>query len=233
MALSIAIIPARGGSKRLPKKNIKQFCGKPLIVWSIEAAIEYGKFDLVIVSTDSKEIAEVATLAGAYVPFIRPASIANDAATTDDVVLHAVNWLEKVEQKEVGLVTLLQPTSPLRDASDIREAMNLYNIKNAEAVISVCELDHPIQYCNRLPEDLSMSEFLPNNVPSRSQELSTYYRLNGAIYIFQRKYAENLRNMYSAFSYAYVMDRVKSIDIDTEYDFFIAECIKKLLKNNI
>lgn len=229
MSINIAIIPARGGSKRLPDKNLKLFCGKPLIVWTIDAAKNYGKFDLILVSTDSLKIANIASQAGASVPFIRPSSLASDNATTNDVIEHAVNWIEQNENTSISRVTLLQPTSPLRDSNDICHAMQLFSAKKADAVISVSELEHPIQYCNQLSDDLSMSGFLSKEAFYRSQDLATFYRLNGAIYIFDRKFVGNLNSIYSGHSFAYVMDKKKSIDIDDEYDFLIAECIKSNL----
>ncbi|HGY1050176.1 TPA: pseudaminic acid cytidylyltransferase [Aeromonas salmonicida subsp. pectinolytica] len=231
MPANIAIIPARGGSKRLPNKNILPFSGKPLITWTIEAALESKLFDMVLVSTDSQEIADIATHAGATVPFLRPAKLASDTATTNDVISHMVKWIE-VHYRAVSRITLLQPTSPLRDANNIKEAMALYDMKNALAVISVCELEHPIQYCNRLPADLSMEGFLPTAANRRSQELETYYRLNGAIYIFGREFVGNMSDIYSKGSLAYIMSKYKSIDIDDEFDFNMAEFIKDNLPSS-
>ncbi|MFM5213311.1 acylneuraminate cytidylyltransferase family protein [Aeromonas hydrophila] len=221
MSLNIAIIPARGGSKRLPNKNILPLAGKPLIVWTIEAALDSQLFDMVLVSTDSQAIADVSSLAGASVPFLRPAELASDTATTDDVVSHMVEWVEE-KHDIVAKITLLQPTSPLRDAGNIKEAMRLYDEKKASAVISICELDHPLQYCNRLPQDFSMHRFIQVADNRRSQELEPYYRLNGAIYIFDRCYVGSLSDIYSPSSFAYVMDKKKSVDIDDELDFAIA-----------
>ncbi|MGE6167756.1 cytidylyltransferase domain-containing protein [Aeromonas media] len=221
MSLKIAIIPARGGSKRLPNKNILPLNGKPLIVWTIEAALDSQLFDMVLVSTDSQDIADVSMSAGATMPFLRPAELASDTATTNDVISHMVGWVEK-EYDDVVRVTLLQPTSPLRDADNIREAMRLYDEKQASSVISVCELEHPIQYCNRLPSDLSMAGFIPARANQRTQELEIYYRLNGAIYIFERRFVGSLSDIYSAGSFAYLMDKKKSVDIDDAYDFALA-----------
>lgn len=222
MSLNIAVIPARGGSKRLPNKNIKPLKGKPLIVWTIEAALQYGGFDIVIVSTDSQKIADVAKAAGAFVPFLRPAELATDTSTTEGVIGHIVEWIEKNFEK-VARVTLLQPTSPLRDAEEICNAIALYDKMQALAVVSVCELEHPIQYCNLLPENLSLEGFIPKNLNKRSQDLDTYYRLNGAIYIFDRKFVGALKDIYCKGAFAYVMNKWKSIDIDDKHDFQMAE----------
>ncbi|MFQ1762957.1 cytidylyltransferase domain-containing protein [Aeromonas veronii] len=221
MSLSIAIIPARGGSKRLPNKNVLPLSGKPLIVWTIEAALDSQLFDMVLVSTDSQVIADVSMSAGAAIPFLRPAELASDTATTNDVICHMVEWVE-THYSPVTKVTLLQPTSPLRDVDNIKEAMALYDEKEASAVISVCEVDHPIQYCNRLSSDLSMNGFIPAIKNIRSQELEIYYRLNGAIYIFDRSFVGSLSDIYSDGSFAYIMDKDKSIDIDGELDFLLA-----------
>jgi CMP-N,N'-diacetyllegionaminic acid synthase len=222
MSLNIAIIPARGGSKRLPNKNILPLVDKPLIVWTIEAALDSQLFDMVLVSSDSQDIADVSMSVGAMVPFLRPAELASDTATTNDVVNHMVKWVES-EHDAVERVTLLQPTSPLRNADNIREAMELYDEKKASAVISVCELDHPIQYCNRLPSDLSMDGFIPAAANKRSQDLEPYYRLNGAIYIFERRLVGELSNIYTNGAFAYVMDKHSSVDIDDVVDFNYAK----------
>ena len=158
-------------------------------------------------------------------PFLRPAELATDTATTNDVISHMVKWVES-KYREVARVTLLQPTSPLRNANHIKEAMDLYNIKNASAVISVCELEHPIQYCNRLPDNLSMAGFIPTIANRRSQELERYYRVNGAIYIFDRQYVGSLSDIYSSKSFAYIMEKSASIDIDDAFDLYLSECIK-------
>lgn len=221
MSLKIAIIPARGGSKRLPNKNILPLDGKPLIVWTIEAALDSQLFDMVLVSTDSQDIADISISAGAMVPFLRPVELANDTATTNDVVSHMVKWVE-AEHDVVELVALLQPTSPLRDADNIKDAMKLYEEKNASSVISVCELDHPIQYCNRLPNDFSMKDFVTVSANKRTQDLEPYYRLNGAIYIFERKFVGFLSEIYSDNSFSYIMNKESSVDIDDEYDFLFA-----------
>ncbi|AWA06173.1 acylneuraminate cytidylyltransferase family protein [Aeromonas hydrophila] len=225
MNLNIAIIPARGGSKRLPNKNKLPLAGKPLITWTIEAALESQLFDLVLVSTDSQDIANISADSGAIVPFIRPAELATDTATTNDVISHMVKWVES-QYRAVDMVTLLQPTSPLRNANHIKGAMALYKMKNASAVISVCELEHPIQYCNKLPDNLSMAGFIPTIANRRSQELERYYRVNGAIYMFDRQYVGALSDIYSSNSFAYIMEKSASIDIDDAFDLYLSECIK-------
>ncbi len=219
----IAIIPARGGSKRLPGKNIKLLCGKPLIAWTIEAALESKVFDHVFVSTDCDEIAQVAKVFGAEVPFLRPTEIATDTATTNDVVTHLVAWFEEEHNREVTTVAILQPTSPLRNAQHIQESFKVMRDKQAEAIVSVCELEHPIQFCNKLGSDGSMDNFIDSKNLKRTQELEPYYRINGAIYIFNREYVSKLSELYSEGTYSYLMSSYLSVDIDTEYDFKLAE----------
>lgn len=228
MTFRIALIPARGGSKRLPDKNIKVLNGKPLIAWTIIAAKESGLFDEVIVSTDSENIATIAKKYGANVPFIRPQNISDDTATTAEVVRHAVNFIQQAGKCSIDTVCLLQPTSPLRTASHIKEAFDLYNEKKANSVISVCKVEHSIQLCNKLNETLSMDGFIKLEDNKRSQEHPVYYRLNGAIYIFDKIHFENISKIYDQNSYAYIMNRTSSIDIDEREDFIFAESLFRL-----
>lgn len=217
--MKIAIIPARGGSKRLPGKNIKILGDKPLIAWTIEAAIKSKVFDHVFVSTDNEEIASISKEYGAEVPFLRPAELASDTATTNDVVTHLVDWYEAENSNKVSLVAILQPTSPLRNATHINEAFVEMQGKNAKAIISVCELEHPIQFCNRLGSGKSMAGFIKQEDMKRTQDLSPTYRLNGAIYIFDRNYVSRMDELYSEGAFAYIMSSRDSVDIDTKDDF--------------
>lgn len=222
--MKIAIIPARGGSVRLPGKNIKVLSGKPMIAWSIEAALDSTLFDRVLVSTDCQEISDIAERYGAIVPCLRPAILASDTATTNDVISHMVGIVE-AQWGSVNTITLLQPTSPLRTASNIVEAHALYEKMEALSVISVCEMEHPVQLCNKLPADHSMSGFVQEKYNVRSQELESHYRINGAIYIFDRTFVGSLTAIYGDKSYAYIMRQDDSIDIDSMLDFDIAEII--------
>lgn len=220
--MKIAIIPARGGSKRLPGKNIKDLAGKPMIAWTIEAALDSQVFDHVFVSTDDEKIAEVAKQAGAKVPFLRPSELATDEATTNDVVTHLVEWFESEYNQQVSTIATLQPTSPLRNAQHIKEAMYLMEKKTAKAVVSVCEVEYPIQFCNTLKKDGSMEGFIKPENLKRTQELEPYYRLNGAIYIFKKGYVGKLTDLYSKGTYAYVMGVRESVDVDTGQDYELA-----------
>nr|WP_067287450.1 acylneuraminate cytidylyltransferase family protein [Marinobacterium profundum] len=221
--MNIAIIPARGGSKRLPGKNIKLLAGKPMIVWSVEAALDSGIFDKVIVSTDSDKIAKIAIDIGANVPFIRPSFLARDETTTNDVVCHVVDYVEKHESKAIETITILQPTSPLRNFRHIRDAWWMFKERKAKAIVSVCKLEYPIELCNKLGLYNSLDGFVVNENIRRSQDFESSYRLNGAIYIIDRCLVGNLSALYNKGSYAYVMDNKSSVDVDTLVDFELAE----------
>jgi len=232
--MNIAIIPARGGSKRLPGKNIKLLAGKPLIAWTIEAALKSDVFDHIFVSTDCNEIAQVSKAFGAEVPFLRPMELATDNATTNDVVTHLVEWFEKEHNKEVTTIAILQPTSPLRNAQHIKEAMQLMKDKAAKAVVSVCELEYPIQFCNQLDANGSMNGFIKKSDMKRTQDLEPYYRLNGAIYILSRNFVGNLKGVYTNKTFPYLMERECSVDIDSEYDFKLTKHLKNsMITKNI
>ena len=223
----LALIPARGGSKGLPKKNIKPFAGKPLIGWTIEAG-KYSKYiDSVIVSTEDNCIATIASQYDAEIPFIRPSELSTDDAKSIDVILHALNWLNQ-NNEVFEILILLQPTSPLRTSMDIDCAIEFFFEKNAKALISVSEVEHSPLWCNSLPEDLNMSSFLKDEVLNRNrQELPLYYRINGAIYMANTDYLQREKSFFGTQTYAYIMPKEKSIDIDCEIDFKIAEFLKR------
>ncbi len=220
----IAIIPARGGSKRLPGKNTMMIAGKPLIGWTIEAAIESGVFGRVVVSTDSWEIAVLAAQFGAEVPFMRPDELTQDHTPTVDVMIHAVNELSKDANTHWTHVACLQPTSPLRTAQNIREAVQQLEEKRADAVISVCRSEHSPLWSNTLPKSLSLEGFIPQNIQKTpSQQLPAYYRLNGALYFCSIARMIEERTLFlNSGAYAYVMSRKDSIDIDDQVDFDLA-----------
>lgn len=228
----LAIIPARGGSKRLPRKNVLNFSDKPLIAWTIDAALKCSNITEVVISTDDKEIAEVGMKYGAKVPFIRPAEISGDSATSVSVVLHVVDFYEKELNTNVENIILLQPTSPLRNAENIQNAIDLFESKKANSVVSVCKMEHSPIWCNVLPDDLSLENFIDEKYKNtRSQDLPSYFRLNGAIYIANTDMFKNEKVFISSKkSFAYVMPNENSIDIDTELDFEIAEVMSKKIK---
>lgn len=224
----IAIIPARSGSKGLKDKNIKELNGKPLIAYTIGAAIESNVFDNIIVSTDSKVYEDIAKKCGAEVPFLRPDYLSTDEATTNDVVEYTIKELEKVG-KNYDYFMILQPTSPLRKSEDILGAVKLLFEKNANSVVSVCEAEHSPLYMNTLDESLAMDDFLSKDIKTRRQELPKYYRLNGAIYICKISNFLKYKNFYGEKSHAYIMDKKRSIDIDDELDFILADYLMKIV----
>ena len=219
----LAIIPARGGSKRLPRKNILNLGGKPLIAWSIEAALKSKYIDKVVVSSDDDEILTIAKRYGAEI-LKRPDSLATDTATSFDAILHTIENSEAYD-----FTVLLQATSPLRSAKHLDEAIELLMQKEADAVVSVCEMDHSPLWSNTLDASLSMKGFLREEVlHKRSQDLEPYYRLNGAIYICK---TEKLLKEKSFFLkdniIAYKMDRESSVDSDEEIDLKIVKFLMK------
>lgn len=221
---SIAIIPARSGSKGLPDKNIKVIHQKPLMAWTIEAAIESCQFDEVMVSTDSLKYADIARKYGASVPFMRSESMSSDTASTWDTVREVIE-----NYRELGKVfdtfCLLQPTSPLRTAGNIAKGMELFKNKKADSVIAVCEMEHSLNICNKLNREFSMDGFYDSNQSGRRQDSEKYYRINGALYIQKVVALKEYKNLYGPNSYAYVMDKISSIDIDDEVDFIQAEAV--------
>ena len=217
----LAIIPARGGSKRLPRKNVLDLNSKPLIAYSIEAGLKSKYIDKVIVSSDDDEILEVAKQYKADT-IQRPIELSNDTATTFDAIKHTIYNFEKYDY-----IVLLQATSPLRNEKHIDGAIELLESKKADAVVSVCEMDHSPLWSNTLDDSLSMKGFLKNEVlNTRSQDLAEYYRLNGAIYICK---TDKLLKEESFFLkdkiFAYKMDREKSIDIDEVIDLDMCRLI--------
>lgn len=222
----LAIIPARGGSKRLPRKNILDLCGKPLISWSIEAALKSKYISKVVVSSDDEEILNISSNFGADI-IKRPYELANDTATTFDAVKHTIDNFENYDY-----IVLLQPTSPLRNEKHIDEAIELLEEKQADAIVSVCEMDHSPLWSNTLPKDGNMNNFLRDEVLNkRSQDLEKYYRVNGAVYICKTdKLLENKSFFLKDNIFAYIMDRKSSIDIDEEIDFLFAEKVIELIQ---
>lgn len=220
----LAIIPARGGSKRLPRKNVLNIAGKPLIAWTIESGLKSRYIDKVVVSSDDDEIIKISQNYGTEI-IRRPVELASDTATTFDAIRHAIENTES----EYDYIVLLQPTSPLRDEKHIDEAIELLMLKNADAVISVSEMDHNPLWSNTLPEDGDMSLFLRDGIKNkRSQDLEKYYRLNGAIYICKTERLLEEKTFFIKDNiFAYYMDRKSSIDIDEKIDFMFAEQIMK------
>ena len=217
----LAVIPARGGSKRLPGKNILDLCGKPIIAWSIEAGLNSSYIDKVVVSSDDDDILDTAKRFKAEI-IKRPKHLASDTASSFDVVKHAIDNLESYDY-----VVLLQPTSPLRNNQHIDKAIEFLEEKNADSIISVCEVNHSPLWSNTLQEDCSMNTFIKEEVINkRSQDLEKYYRLNGAIYICEiSKFLKEREFFLGENVYAFIMNREHSIDIDEKIDLEFARIL--------
>lgn len=223
---SIAVIPARSGSKGIKDKNIKDLCGKPLMAYSIECALKSDKFDKVFVSTDSQDYASIAQKYGADVSFLRSKDNSSDIAGSWDAVREVIECFEN-QNEYYDRIMLLQPTSPLRSTEDINICFQLMKEKEARAILSVTEAEHSPLLCNMLASDLSMDQFVDEkylNIPR--QMLPKYYRLNGAIYLIERRELDE-EIMFKNKCYAYIMPYERSIDIDSDIDFKLAEYIMK------
>jgi N-acylneuraminate cytidylyltransferase/CMP-N,N'-diacetyllegionaminic acid synthase len=225
----VAIIPARSGSKGLPGKNIRELCGKPLIAWSIEQGRACEYIDLVLVSTDSEEIANIAEQYGASVPFRRPAALAADTASTPDVLLHAIDYLASIGESFDYLV-LLEPTSPLRTVADITGALEeLSKSRYAESIVGVAkaEASHP-SFLFRLHDGLlnPMSGAQPTGL--RRQDLKEdFYYLEGSVYVSSVESFRAHKTFYHEATAAWVVDRYKALEIDELSDFLTAEALMK------
>lgn len=221
--MNIAIIPARGGSKRLLKKNIKILNGKPLIEWTIKAALDSQIFEEIHVNTDCPEISRISVLAGAKVPFMRPTKLASDHASTRDVILHHYRFILENFRQSPKTICILQPTSPNRNFKHIISSYKILNKKNVNSVVSISELEHPIEICNSLDKNGSMKGFFDQSKSIRSQDSKKIYRINGAIYILDASLNGDINKLYNEYTFPYIMDNASSIDIDTYYDFLLAE----------
>lgn len=221
----LAVIPARSGSKGVPSKNIKELAGKPLIVYTIEAALYSNIFEKVIVSTDSDKIADIAKENGAEIPFMRPKEISGDLVSSDEVVLHAIDFYRQKEI-EFDSVCKLQPTSPLRTAEHIKQAYHMFMERKADFVVSVCECEHSPMWSGILDGNLSMENFIRDEVKRACrQELPLFYRLNGAIYMGKTSSFYENKSFIGKNGFAYIMEQENSIDIDSQLDFAMAEVI--------
>lgn len=222
---NLAVIPARSGSRGIWDKNIKLLNGKPLMAYSIEAALSSGVFDTVHVSTDSERYAEIAEAQGADVPFLRSRELSSDTASSWDGVLEVLEKYRRLG-KTFDMVMLLQPTSPLRLPEDIVRAFAVMRERQAAAVVSVCEAEHSPLWCNTLPESGCLEGFIHPEARAPRQELKKYYRLNGAIYALSVPALLKWGTLvYGPDCYAYVMPGSRSIDIDGPEDLLIAEAL--------
>ena len=216
----LALIPARGGSKGIPRKNIKDLCGKPLIAYSIEAGLNSKYIDSVVVSTDDSEIAEVSKRFGAEVPFIRPEELASDTAKTLDVVLHAIKEM-KSKGSTFDTFVLLQPTQPLRTAADLDAAIEKYMENGCISMVSVSPVnDHPILI--RTIEEDRLKPLLNCSSTCRRQDMPKYYRVNGCIYINEISEID-INTSFNDNALPFVMEPSHSVDIDELSDFELAK----------
>lgn len=221
----LGLIPARGGSKGIKDKNIKELNGKPLIAYTIEAAKGSKYIDCIMVSTDSEKIACISREFGAWVPSLRPDELAEDTSRTIDVVIYTKKMLEGMG-KEFGILCLLQPTSPLRDSADIDRAIEIYYNSNCTSVVAVSEVrEHPL-LIRTIDSKGRLETLLNMNSTVRRQDMPKYYRVNGSIYVN----ATDEINENTSFNdnvLACVIDAKHGVDIDAIEDFMLAECIIK------
>jgi len=218
----LGLIPARGGSKGISRKNLKVLGGRPLIAWSIEVALRSGVLDAVVVSTEDEEIADAALRLGAQVPFLRPAELARDETPGIEPVLHALDQLT-----EFDAVVDLPPTSPLRSTEDIDNCVALSSTLNAPAVVSVSQPEKHPYWMYRLGADQRLVTLIDGPLISRRQELPPVYSLNGAVYYARVEWLRRHRTFITAETAGYVMPAERSIDLDTILDWQLAELLFK------
>jgi pseudaminic acid cytidylyltransferase len=224
--MNIAIIPARGGSKRIPKKNIKHFHGKPIITYSIKAAIESQCFDRIIVSTDDDEIASISKAHGAEVPFKRPQLISDDYTGTTEVISHAINWI--INQKEnINFVCCLYPTAPFIQPNDIRFSLKKLQAEDADFCFSVTNYLYPIQRSLKINPDNRCEMFYPEMFNQRSQDLIEAYHDAGQFYWGRTNAWLGKKPIFSNISIPYILPSHRVHDIDTLEDWKRAELMFK------
>ncbi|MCU8082689.1 cytidylyltransferase domain-containing protein [Shewanella sp. SM23] len=217
----LALIPARGGSKGLPGKNIKLLNGKPLIAYTIEAALNSSYISKVVVSTDDINIYEIALKYGAESTFLRPKELAEDNSLAIDNYKYTLDRLKTEFGYDIENFIVLQPTSPLRTVGDIDGAISLFYEKNADSVVSYCEEHHPISWHKYLKDNGCLEDIFDDGLKNRQEYKASIFP-NGAIYVFKYSLINSGR-YYSDYSYAYIMSRKTSVDIDTIDDFEYAE----------
>lgn len=225
----LAVIPARGGSKGLPGKNIREICGKPLIGWTIDKAKKSRYLDTILVTTDSQEIADVAQRFGAYVPFIRPAELATDQASTYDVIRHALTYFKDEGSEEFDFVVLLEPTSPLREDDDIDRMLELLvaRIDKFDAIVSVGEVTEHPSIMKRLV-GAHLEPFCPElTQTTRRQDNAPAYFPFGVAYIAKTSTLLEENTFYTHRCTYFPIKRYQNYEIDDIYNFLCAEIIMK------
>jgi N-acylneuraminate cytidylyltransferase/CMP-N,N'-diacetyllegionaminic acid synthase len=222
----IAIIPARGNSKGLPGKNIKYFHGKPLIAHTIEAALNSTSVSRVIVSTDNAEIANISKAYGAEIPFMRPGYLATDEAMAIDTYIYTIDRISREEKISIEDIIVLLPTAPLRNASDIDEAVEIYKNNTADSVISYTKEAHPVFWHKYIDDKGRFVSLFDENILNNRQELRETFYPNGAIFIFKTVLLRTGK-YYGDNSLSYIMPGNRSVDIDTIEDFNYAEYLMR------
>jgi pseudaminic acid cytidylyltransferase len=229
--LRVCVIPARGGSKRIPRKNVRSFCGYPMISWSIRAAIDANCFDRIIVSTDDDEIADVAISFGAEVPFLRPSHLSSDHATTQAVIVHALHWFDR-QRLHVGDVCCLYATAPFVQSSDLVRAQQLLaSLADDRFVFAATSYPYPVQRAFRINSAGVVQMLQPACFNSRSQDLEETYHDAGQFYLARPQGWLNVSNVFEA-ALPLLLPRWRVQDIDTEEDLIRAELMHRLLDQN-
>lgn len=224
---NVAVIMARGGSKRIPHKNIKAFCGKPIIAYSIEAALAAGCFDEVMVSTDDEEIAEIARSFGAKVPFMRSAEASNDYATTIDVMLEVLEEYQKRGQ-EFEYMCCMYPTAPFITAKKLQKSMEIMKETDSDSLVPVVQYGFPPQRCYVINNG-NLSYKWPENALKRSQDLEPLYHDCGQYYCLHAQRFMDTKKVYTDKTYAFICSELEVQDIDNLTDWQIAEMKYQLM----
>ena len=228
--MRIAVIPARGGSKRIPRKNIKPFCGKPMIAWTIEAALKSECFDKIIVSTDDVEIAEIAREWGAEVPFMRPATLSDDYTGTIPVIHHAIDWLVQKGEK-IDEVCCIYATAPFVTANDLRQGLDVLQREGCTYAFSVTSFPSPIQRAIRITESNRVQMFNAEYFNTRSQDLEEAWHDAGQFYWGKASAWQQEKTLFSQDSAPVVIPRYRVQDIDTMEDWVRAEWLFKTMRD--
>lgn len=228
----LAIIPARGGSKGILNKNIKLFVGKPLIIWTIEAAIKAKQVDRIVLSSDDKTIINVCRNTGVECPFIRPKELAQDNSLAIETYIYTVERLKNEFGAKIDEFVVLLPTCPLRLAVDIDNAINIFYKKHADSVISLFEATHPPLWSKKISQYGKITDYFNTKIGNKNrQELDKAYLPNGAVFVFKYILLKERYSYYSDKTYPYIMPKERSIDIDSLIDFEFAEFLMRKRNN--
>ncbi|MGE8502061.1 pseudaminic acid cytidylyltransferase [Pseudomonas sp. Z8(2022)] len=228
--MKIAVIPARGGSKRIPRKNIKLFYGKPIIAWSIEAALNSGCFDQVIVSTDDEEIAEVARAHGATTPFVRPATLSDDYTGTIPVIAHAIKWVNTNSEQQVTLACCIYATAPFTSTVDLKKGLDMMADEYCDYAFAVTSYAFPIQRAIRITKEQRVEMFDSTQFNTRSQDLEEAWHDAGQFCWGKAEAWLNGKPVFSQDAAPVVLPRYRVQDIDTLEDWVRAECLYRVMQ---